>query len=285
MVKIAWLLAAALVLTEPVASCDTDDDGTSLLQLQRKDKERDDREELDCLGPKPCIKRVTTVAPTTPTPATTAAPTTTEAAEAPANNAPAVGAYKAQKAKQTNKAKRTKRPQWLKRLKPAIGRLATQVKPGKCKLSRGETDCTNKDIFEFLGNVSDKYQEPTYSADEYGEDKWWKTFDSALPQTKGSPAEKGWSGSCMAYVRTGGGTCKDWCKKQKMTCVKAMDDAHHQTAKLTEWLTTKGYTKNTFGAGSKTQPGCTILPEGHKRQSEEDNGCKQRWGTQMCACK
>jgi hypothetical protein len=162
------------------------------------------------------------------------------------------------------------------------------VEPSKCKFNTGVVaDCTNKDIFVFKGPVNGKYQDPTYEADEYGEDKLWKTFDSAW-------AEEGWSGSCVAYVGTRGRTCNQWCKeRQGMKCVKGMDDAHHQTKKLTEWLTKGNYT---FGAGSKTQPGCTLLPGGHHRQSKERHkggkkedssydGCDQKWGTQMCACK
>merc|ERR1740117_2441906 len=61
-------------------------------------------------------------------------------------------------------------------------------------------DCTNKDFFEFQGNVSGKYVDPSYSPSVYGNDENWRTFDS-------QSVEEGWTGSCVAYAKTGGRTC------------------------------------------------------------------------------
>jgi len=133
-------------------------------------------------------------------------------------------------------------------------------------------DCTNKDFFEFQGNVSGKYVDPSYSPSVYGNDENWRTFNS-------QSEEEGWTGSCVAYAKTGGRTCTQWCEDvQGMTCTRGMDDAHHQTRQLSQWLTTEGYQMDSrYG-------GCTLLPSGHSRKSQTDNGCNQGWGTQICAC-
>jgi len=133
-------------------------------------------------------------------------------------------------------------------------------------------DCTNRDMYEFKLGVFEKFVKPTYEPDVYGQDAHWRTFDT---QRVG----EGWTGSCVAYARTAGKTCGEWCETaQNMTCVRGMDDAHHQTKDLTQWLSTKGYTaKGRYG-------GCTIMPAGHERKTTEHNGCDQRWFTQICAC-
>lgn len=76
------------------------------------------------------------------------------------------------------------------------------------------------------------------------------------------------TGGCMAYVRTNGGTCNDFCAAQDQVCTRGMDDAHHQSA----WLFGNEETK------------CSIFPEGHSRKTEDDAGCNQKWLTQFCAC-
>merc|ERR1719458_334844 len=126
------------------------------------------------------------------------------------------------------------------------------------------TDCTLSDFFEFRAGILDESEPPTYDPTTYGADELWRT-------TK--VQQDGWEGSCVAYVQTNGTNCKAWCESKGMTCTKAMDDAHHQTQGLSEWLETGGY-----------QPtDCTILPEGANRQISDDNGCLQKWTTQICA--
>lgn len=133
-------------------------------------------------------------------------------------------------------------------------------------------DCTNKDMFEWKGGVHDNAVWPNYSALVYGDGPKWKTFDAAV-------VANGWSAACVAYTRTGGQSCKDWCSKaQGMTCVRGMDDAHHQTKALSEWLQKEDYKLD------QKYGGCTIVPSGHARKSMDENGCLQTWQTQICAC-
>jgi len=134
-------------------------------------------------------------------------------------------------------------------------------------------DCTKKDFFVFKGDVNGKYEDPSYSADEYGNDTYWRTFSAESEEEK-------WNDHCVAYAKTGGRTCKQWCKDvQNMECTRGMDDAQHQTRQLSQWLMKKGYKMDSrYG-------GCTLLPSGHSRKVETDNGCNQGWGTQICACK
>ena len=128
-----------------------------------------------------------------------------------------------------------------------------------------QEDCTNKDFFIFQKDAGSGYIAPTYKPDQYGSDAVWATL---------KVQDSEWKSSCVAYVSTGGGTCKAFCESNGKTCVRAMDDAHHQTAKLSQWLETGGYKPTD----------CTLLPSGHTRQSQELNGCNQNWATQICAC-
>jgi len=128
-----------------------------------------------------------------------------------------------------------------------------------------DEDCTNSDFFEFRGKVLEKHEPPTFDPTTYGADAQW--------QTKKVQAG-GWEASCVAYVQTNGTNCKSWCESKGMSCTKAMDDAHHQTIGLSEWL----------GKGGYTPTDCTILPYGHYRQIGDENGCLQKWKTQICAC-
>jgi len=134
-------------------------------------------------------------------------------------------------------------------------------------------DCTKKDFFVFKGIVNGKYENPSYSAGVYGNDTYWRTFSAESEEEK-------WNDHCVAYAKTKGRTCKQWCKDvQNMECTRGMDDAHHQTRQLSKWLITEGYKMDSrYG-------GCTLLPSGHSRKVETDNGCNQGWGTQICACK
>lgn len=143
---------------------------------------------------------------------------------------------------------------------------------GKRKMLK---DCTNKDMFEFKLGEDDPFVEPTYEANEYGNDAAWRTFNAEDPT-------EGWSGACVAYAKTKHKTCSWWCDKVQngMQCVRGMDDAHHQTDDLTTWLGEYGYTaQGPLG-------GCTLLPSGHstRGQSTAHNGCDQTWDTQICAC-
>jgi len=127
-------------------------------------------------------------------------------------------------------------------------------------------DCTNKAMFEWL-NGHASYVAPTYNPSQYAEDTNWKTFEI---QGTSSP----WKGTCVAYVRTDGKSCSQWCATKELTCVMGMDDAHTQTGRLSAWLDTEGYPSTD----------CTTNPSDHGRQSTENGGCDQKWTTQMCAC-
>lgn len=135
-------------------------------------------------------------------------------------------------------------------------------------------DCTGKDMFEFKGGVKDPYVDPTYTPDVYGDGPKWRTFSTARE-------ENGWAGACVAYAKTSGQTCDTWCQDaQNMTCVRGMDDAHHQTNQLSQWLKDEGGYELEAKHG-----GCTILPAGHTRKGRlENKGCDQGWHTQICAC-
>lgn len=139
---------------------------------------------------------------------------------------------------------------------PGCGQFGVEVKE----------DCTNKAMFEWKKGGSG-YVAPSYNPSLYAEDENWKTFEI---QGTSSP----WKGTCVAYVKTGGQSCSQWCGSKGLNCVKAMDDAHTQTGPLSAWLLTGGYPKTD----------CTTNPSGHGRQSQENNGCDQEWATQMCAC-
>lgn len=112
-----------------------------------------------------------------------------------------------------------------------------------------------------------------------GKDMWkWDGghvgFNSADWTTESYEAWGG-SGTCVAYAKTSGTTCKDYCQKFGRTCQRGMDDAHHQVDKLNYWL----------GGEGKSGTMCTIYGGGHQRQTTAENGCLQKWGTQVCACK
>lgn len=117
-----------------------------------------------------------------------------------------------------------------------------------------QDDCTGQDIWHWQGghmgfNINE------WSTESY--DNW------------------GGQGTCVTYARTGGQTCKQYCASFGRTCVRGQDDAHHQVAELNKYLQGEGQ------AGTM----CTAFDEGHERQTTEENGCLQKWGTQVCACK
>ena len=238
-------------------------------------------------------KKTTTVAPTTPTPAPTTATPTTVTTAAP--TIPQVGAAIVSSGQTPNKRQRPSQPTTTvqhKRLSPEDQEkqekdAEKEGKNSKCRWTRQaamKADCTNKDMFEFNGSVGAAYTDPTYPPEEYGDDAGdagWRTFDSNEPK-------EGWHvdgrKDCVAYAGTNGKTCSRWCQEtQGMKCVRGMDDAHHQTRQLSRWLAKGGY-HLTVKTETKTQGGCTILPKGHNRKSQKNNGCEQGWGTQICAC-
>jgi len=59
-----------------------------------------------------------------------------------------------------------------------------------------------------------------------------------------------------------------------MKCVGGMDDAHHQNLDLNAWQHDAGFPATK----------CTLFPGGHSRKKLDENGCKQNWKTQICAC-
>jgi uncharacterized protein YegL len=115
-------------------------------------------------------------------------------------------------------------------------------------------DCTGKEVWHWHGG--------TWG---FNPDEWaTETYDAW-----------GGTGTCVSYARTGGGTCKQYCESFGKTCHRGQDDAHHQVKELNYWLTGQG----------KAGTMCTAYDEGHDRQTTEENGCLQKWGTQLCACK
>jgi len=108
--------------------------------------------------------------------------------------------------------------------------------------------CSDKELFVWQGNL--------------------KTPHPVVGNWYSQDAEEFASGSCMAYVRTEGGTCAEYCEDQGLVCTRGMDDAHWQS----NWL---------FGNDGTR---CSIYPGGHSRQSLGDAGCNQRWHTQFCTC-
>jgi len=138
-------------------------------------------------------------------------------------------------------------------------------------------DCTNHDFFEFKGEVRELV-DPTFDPNTYGADDKWRTFPvqaGGAWDSKRRIFQKGaLQASCVAYVKTEGATCKTWCESHGMTCVKAMDDAHHQVHHLNSWLT----------AGKHSETMCTVSPRSSDRQTADEDGCLQTWKTQICAC-
>lgn len=128
-------------------------------------------------------------------------------------------------------------------------------------------DCTYGDYQVWRGGKAAAFVPPSYPPTMYGSDTYWTTKE-------GMGARDGqFPGACVAYAETKG-TCKDFCKKEGMTCVGGMDDAHNQRQSIIDWQTEQGFVESN----------CTLWPGGHARQSQEDNGCNQRWKTQICAC-
>lgn len=117
-----------------------------------------------------------------------------------------------------------------------------------------DEDCTGKDVWHWQGGHRG------FNADEWTTE----TYDNW-----------GGTGTCVTYARTSGKTCKEYCQSYGKNCVRGQDDAHHQERELNYWLRGQGK------AGTK----CTAYDEGHDRQSQDENGCLQKWGTQICACK
>lgn len=130
-------------------------------------------------------------------------------------------------------------------------------------------DCTYGDYHLWKGGAKETFAPPTYPPTMYGSDHLWTTKESM-----GAPVTGQFPGACVAYANTKGKNCKHFCKKEGMTCVGGMDDAHHQRKSLLAWQSDKGYSETS----------CTLYPSGHDRQSQEDNGCNQKWKTQICAC-
>jgi len=153
---------------------------------------------------------------------------------------------------------------------PVYTTSAEPVYTTGCVDSEGATwpgvveDCTRKDFFVWKGSHNG-FAAPSYTPLFYGSDEHWTTV---------KVQEGGWQSSCVAYVNTGGRNCKDWCGDHGLQCVKAMDDAHHQTAQLSNSLEGEGYAATD----------CSLYKNGHQRQTTEENGCLQHWGTQICAC-
>jgi len=116
------------------------------------------------------------------------------------------------------------------------------------KLTDGSEECTDKELFVW----GDELRDP-----QPVEGNWAVQQSTAFA-----------TGGCMAYVRTNGGTCNDFCAAQDQVCTRGMDDAHHQS----DWLFGNDETK------------CSIFPGGHSRKTQDDAGCNQKWQTQFCAC-
>jgi len=130
-------------------------------------------------------------------------------------------------------------------------------------------ECSYGDHHVWKGDIQE-FTPPTYSPTIYGSDDMWTTGPGLGHETLGK-----WAGACVAYVKTGGRTCTQWCAMQEMHCVGGMDDAHHQRDPLNKWQAEAGF-PNTK---------CTLFEKGHTRQTTENNGCEQKWKTQVCACK
>jgi len=124
-------------------------------------------------------------------------------------------------------------------------------------------DCTHKDFFVWKGDVREEFTSPTYSG--RGSDGHWST----IPVNRTG----GWQAHCVAYVKTKGGTCNEWCDAKGLVCQKGMDDAHHQTADLSTWL-------------GDAATDCSLSPVSAARPEvdQSDNGCNAKWDTQVCAC-
>lgn len=118
-----------------------------------------------------------------------------------------------------------------------------------------DEDCSGKEVWHWQGGQGQDFDIDEWTQEGY--DSW------------------GGTGTCVAYARTNGGTCKEFCANAGKTCHRGQDDAHHQWQKLSYYLSGQGK------AGTK----CTAYDEGHDRQTEAENGCLQKWQTQLCACK
>jgi len=114
-------------------------------------------------------------------------------------------------------------------------------------------DCTNKPIWLWLGGHRE-------IADESNMHLWVKQSASEFS-----------SGSSVRYTSTRGGSCKAACAKDGLECVRGMDDAHHQSKFAEKYL-------------HEEKSRCTLWPAGHNRKTQDEAGCLQNWGTQMCAC-
>lgn len=280
-----WLRWAILPLL-----CLADEDGSGLLQGEQLLKKFS--AELDCKSGKchpktttppivpvlppvlPPLKPVTTPAPlkVTPIVPVTTMPTTTPTTTSTTKPKPRFNCM-------TRELWSKKKKRWCCKRRnlgckkkpvttvkpPRLPPSQFNVVPDGCKgFKKVKEDCTNKDLFILKKNTKG-FVAPTFKPDQYGSDALWATE---------KVQDSDWKGTCVAYVATGGGTCKTFCESNGMKCVRAMDDAHHQTAGLSKWLKTGGYKPTD----------CTLLPSGHSRQSQKENGCNQKWGTQMCTC-
>jgi len=135
---------------------------------------------------------------------------------------------------------------------------------------RAQEECSYKAHHVWRGEIKG-WTPPTYDADFYKSDDMWTTGPGLGDETMGK-----WPGACVSYVKTNGQTCTEWCEQEGgMKCVGGSDDAHHQRGRLNEWQAEQGY-----------QPtSCTLFTQAREGVSLENNGCEQRWTTQVCACK
>jgi hypothetical protein len=118
-----------------------------------------------------------------------------------------------------------------------------------------EAQCTGQDVWHYQGGTAIGFDKDEWSHEDY--EAW------------------GGAGTCVTYAVTSSRTCKQYCESYGRTCARGQDDAHHQVAGLNKWLQGQG----------KAGTMCTANDEGHDRQSTEENGCLQKWHTQICACK
>jgi len=131
-----------------------------------------------------------------------------------------------------------------------------------------DEDCRLTDHHVWKGELREVGIAPSYAANTYGSDNHWLTKQAMASDTGPFP------GACVAYIRTAGKTCKQWCADADMKCVGGMDDAHHQNLDLNAWQNDAGFPATK----------CTLFPGGHSRKKLDENGCKQNWKTQICAC-
>jgi len=149
----------------------------------------------------------------------------------------------------------------------AAPRLCSWKKSAPGLPKKALEDCTYGDYQIWKGGKAAAFVAPSYPPTMYGSDALWTTKEGMASRDGPFP------GACVAYAETKG-TCEAFCKKEGMKCVGGMDDAHNQRESLLAWQTEQGFKDSS----------CTLFPTGHDRQTQENNGCNQRWKTQICAC-